>query len=114
MGVALRQLVVHRFRRNMFLAKKGTEDQFALACELELVFGQVVFQGVHLFRIFARRHDQPPTGSSLKTNLRSRSRGEMAVEGRPSGRDLTAFSRAVYSPFSSDPTDVRLVPDAQA
>ena len=26
MGIALRQLVVHGFRRDMFLSKKGTED----------------------------------------------------------------------------------------
>lgn len=53
MGVALRQLVVHGFRRNMLLTKKDVEDQFALTGELQLMFGQVVLQGLHLFCMFA-------------------------------------------------------------
>src|SRR5215470_14211764 len=66
MGIALRQLVVHGFRRDMFLAKKGSKNQLPLARKLQLMFGQMVFQGLHLFRIFARCHDQPP-GVVIKT-----------------------------------------------
>ena len=66
MGIAFRQLMVHGFRGDMFLAKKGTQNQLPLARELQLMFGQMVFQGLHLFRIFARCHDQPP-GVVIKT-----------------------------------------------
>lgn len=61
-GVTLRQLMVHGFRRDMLLAKKGTENQLALAGKFQLMFGQVVFQGLHLFRISTRCHEQPPGG----------------------------------------------------
>lgn len=57
MGVTLCQLMVHGFRRDMLLAKKGAENQLALACEFQLMFGQVIFQGFHLFRIFTRCHE---------------------------------------------------------
>ena len=66
MGIVLCQLVVHSFRRDMFLAKKGTKNQLPLASEFQLMFGQMVFQGFHLFRISARCHDQPP-GVVIKT-----------------------------------------------
>jgi hypothetical protein len=104
MGVTLRQLVIHRFRRDMFLAKKGAEDQFALAGELELMFGQVVFQGLHLFRIFARRHDYASVGAVIKNQ------SLWPVK----RRDLTAFFLAVYSSRFNTLKNVRLMLDAQA
>jgi hypothetical protein len=104
MGVALRQLVIHRFRRDMFLAKKGAEDQFALAGELELMFGQVVFQGLHLFRISARRHDYASVGVVIKDQ------SLWPVK----RRDLTVFFLAVYSSRFNTLENVRLMLDAQA
>ena len=87
MGVALRQLVVHRFRRDMFLAKKCGEDQFPLTGEFQLMFGEVAFQGLHLLHIFARCHGYASDGVVIKNQSswpvkRRVSRGGKAGEGR--------------------------------
>jgi hypothetical protein len=46
------QLVVHLFRRDVFLFQEGIEDEFALTRELQLMFSQVLFQELHLFCMF--------------------------------------------------------------
>src|SRR5215831_15505418 len=103
--------MVHSLRRDMFLAKKGTKNQLPLAREFQLMFGQMVFQGFHLSRIFARCHDQPP-GVVIKTqSFRPVKRW---TRRRPAESNLTAFSAAVYSPLSDEPPDMRQIPDAQA
>lgn len=56
-----RQLVVHRFSRDMFLLQKGIEDQFTLSRKFELMLSKMLFQDPHFFDMF-RHHDQsePP------------------------------------------------------
>lgn len=49
------ELVVHLFRRDVFLLEKGIEDQFTLAREFQLVLSEVFFQHLHLFRMFTHR-----------------------------------------------------------
>jgi len=53
--VFLRQLVVHRFGSDVFLLEESVEDEFALARVLQLVFAEVRFQRLHLFRMFRHR-----------------------------------------------------------
>ena len=61
MRIGLRQLVIHGFCRNMFLPEEGVQNQFTLAGELELMFAQVILQGLHfLYRCMCQ--DGPPMG----------------------------------------------------
>lgn len=50
------QLVVHLFRRDVFLLEKGVEDQLALAGVLQLVLPEVLFQDAHFFLVFRHGH----------------------------------------------------------
>lgn len=69
-----RQLVVHRFGRDVFLLQKGIEDQFTLPRKFELVLSKVLLQDPHFFDMF-RHHDQiEPPGWELKTKLSGWSR----------------------------------------
>lgn len=52
MRVFSRQLMVHRFRRDVLLLEKGVQDQLTLASELQLMLPEVLFQHLHLFRMF--------------------------------------------------------------
>ena len=56
-----RQLMVHRFGRDVFLLQKGIEDQFTLPRKFELVLPKMLLQDLHFFDMF-RHHDQtePP------------------------------------------------------
>lgn len=53
MRIFLRELMVHSFRRDMFLSQECGEDQFALASQLQLMLGQMLAEYVHLFESFA-------------------------------------------------------------
>lgn len=55
MRVFLRQLVVHLFRRDVFLLEERFEDEFTLARVLQLVFSEVRLQRLHLFHMFGHR-----------------------------------------------------------
>jgi len=46
------QLVVHRFSRDVLLLEKCVEDQFTLACELQLVLPEVLLQDPHFLGMF--------------------------------------------------------------
>ncbi len=52
MRVFLRQLVVHLFGGDVLLLEEGVKNKLTLARILQLVFGEVRFQRVHLFRMF--------------------------------------------------------------
>lgn len=54
--VGLRQLVIHGLRGNVLLPEEGTQNQFTLAGEFELMLAQMLLQGLHLFHMFIR-HD---------------------------------------------------------
>lgn len=61
-----RQLVVHRFGRDVFLFQKGIEDQFALPRKFELVLPEMFLQNPHFFDMF-HHHDQiEPPGWRIK------------------------------------------------
>ena len=51
MGIFSRKLVVHRFRRDVFLLKKGIENQFTLAGELQLMLPEMLFQHPDLLQM---------------------------------------------------------------
>ena len=55
MRIFSRKLVVHLFRRDVFLLEEGVEDQFTLAGELQLMSAEVLFQHPNLFRILGHR-----------------------------------------------------------
>ena len=61
MRIRLRQLVIHRLRGNVFLPEEGIQNQFTLARELELVFAQVLLQGLH-FLYMGICQNGPPMG----------------------------------------------------
>ena len=61
MWIGLGQLVVHGFRGNVFLPEEGTQNQFTLAREFELMLAEVLLQRLHFFHIL-RCHDGPPMG----------------------------------------------------
>ena len=61
-----RQLVVHRFSRDVFLLQKGIEDQFTLPRKFELVLPKMLLQDSHFFGMF-RHHDEiEPPRSGIK------------------------------------------------
>ncbi len=61
-----RQLVVHRFSRDVLLLQKGIEDQFTLPRKFELVFPKMLLQDSHFFGML-RHHDQiKPPRSGIK------------------------------------------------
>ena len=60
MGISFSQLVIHGFRGDVFLPEKGAENQLTLACELELMFPQVLLQSRHFFHMLP--HHGPPIG----------------------------------------------------
>jgi len=51
MRVGLGQLVIHGLSGDVFLSKKGVQNQLALASELELMFTQVLLQRLHFFHM---------------------------------------------------------------
>lgn len=59
MRVLFGQLVIHLFRRDVFLLEERVENELTLASEFELMLAEVRFQRLHLFRMF--RHRVPPT-----------------------------------------------------
>ena len=67
-GIGLRQLVIHGFRRNVLLPEERAQDQFTLAGEFELMFAQVLLERLHFFYMRIR-HDQASERSPLKTKL---------------------------------------------
>ncbi|HEU5403701.1 MAG TPA: hypothetical protein VFU86_20265 [Terriglobales bacterium] len=61
-----RQLMVHRFGRDVFLLQKGIEDQFTLSRKFELMLPEMFLQDPHFFDMF-RHHDQiEPPGWGIK------------------------------------------------
>ena len=58
MRIFPRKLVIHLFRRDVFLLEEGIEDQFTLTSDLQLMLIEVLFQRLHLFRVFKHR-DRP-------------------------------------------------------
>jgi hypothetical protein len=59
--VGLRQLMIHGFCGNMLLPEEGTQNQFTLAGELELMLAQVLLESFHFFHMLIC-HDGPPMG----------------------------------------------------
>ena len=55
MRIFSRKLVVHLFRRDVFLLEKGIEDQFTLSGKLQLMLSEMLFQPLHLFRMLGHR-----------------------------------------------------------
>ena len=53
MRVFLRELMVHSLGRNVFLSQKRRQDQLTLACQLQLMLGQVLAKHIHFFQGFA-------------------------------------------------------------
>ena len=51
--IFLGKLVVHGLGRDVFLSKERRQDQFALAGQFQLMFGQVLTKHVHFFEGFA-------------------------------------------------------------
>jgi hypothetical protein len=54
------QLVVHCFSRDVLLLEKCVEDQFTLACELQLMFPEVLLQDSHFFGMFGHCDQTEP------------------------------------------------------
>ena len=46
------QLVIHLFRGDVFLLEESIEDELTLTRDLKLVFGEMLFQHLHLFGVF--------------------------------------------------------------
>ncbi len=61
MRIGLSQLVIHGLRGNMFLTEESVQNQFTLAGELELMFAQMLLQGLHFLHMCIRQ-DGPPMG----------------------------------------------------
>jgi hypothetical protein len=55
MRIFLRKLVVHRFGRDMFLLEERRENEFPLAGQLQLVFGEMLPQRLHFFHALVHR-----------------------------------------------------------
>ncbi len=51
--IFLRQLMIHRLGRDVFLSQERRQDEFALTSQLQLVLGQVLAKHVHFFENFA-------------------------------------------------------------
>ena len=47
--IFLRQLMIHRLGRDVFLSQERRQDQFALTSQLQLMLGQVLAKHVHFF-----------------------------------------------------------------
>ena len=62
MRIGFRQLVIHGLRGNVLLPEERVQNQFTLACELELMLAQVLLQGPHFLHMLIC-HDEPPIGS---------------------------------------------------
>ena len=66
MRILSRQLVIHRFSRDVLLLQEGIEDQLSLPGNFELVFPKMLLQDTHFFGMF-RHHDQTePPGWGIK------------------------------------------------
>jgi len=63
------QLMVHLFRCDVFLLEKGVEDQFTLACKLQLVLPEVLLQDAHFFGMFGHRDQTEPCNSGIKDEI---------------------------------------------
>ena len=50
-GIALGELVIHRFCCDVFLPEKGVENELPLTREFQLVFRQVLLERVHFFSV---------------------------------------------------------------
>ncbi len=94
MRIGLSQLVIHGLRGNVLLSEEGVQDQFTLACELELMLAQVLLQGLHFLHMLTC-HDGPPMLVSLKTKLPTWSRG--VARERHRVKELTEIPGAAYS-----------------
>ena len=62
MRIGLSQLVIHGLRGNVLLPEESVQNQFTLACELELMLAQVLLQGLHFLHMLIC-HDGPPMRS---------------------------------------------------
>ncbi len=56
MRIGLRQLVIHGLRSNVLLPEEGTQNQFTLSGELELMLAQMLPQGLHFFYMLIRHN----------------------------------------------------------
>lgn len=61
-----RQLMVHRFSRDVFLLQKGIEDQFTLPRKFELVLPKVLLQDPHFLGMFRHHNEIKPPRSGIK------------------------------------------------
>lgn len=52
-GIFLRQLMIHRLGRDVFLSQERRQDEFALTSQLQLMLGQVLAKHVHFFESLA-------------------------------------------------------------
>ncbi|CUS38654.1 hypothetical protein COMA2_50201 [Candidatus Nitrospira nitrificans] len=66
------QLVVHLLGRNMLLLEECVEDQFTLACELQLVLPEVFLQDTHFFDMFGHGNEAAPPGAGIKDEMKRR------------------------------------------
>lgn len=64
------QLVVHLLSCNMLLLEKCIEDQFTLACKLQLVLPEVLLQGSHFFDMFGHGDETDPPGAGIKDEMK--------------------------------------------
>lgn len=64
------QLVVHLFGCNVLLLEKCIEDQFTLACKLQLVLPEVLLQSSHFFDMFRHGDETNPPGAGIKDEMK--------------------------------------------
>jgi hypothetical protein len=96
--IGLSQLVIHGLRGNVLLPEEGVQNQFTLACELELMLAQVLSQGLHFFHMLIR-HDHVSQWTLIKDET------VQLVKGGPRQRgdgeeELTEIFGALYSASS--------------
>jgi hypothetical protein len=58
MRVFSRKLMIHLFRRDVFLLEERVENQFTLAGEFQLMLSEMLLEHLHLFRVLWH-NDQP-------------------------------------------------------
>jgi len=75
MGIFSRKLVVHRFSRDVFLFKKGIENQFTLAGELQLMLPEMLFQHPYLLRMLGHSAGHTSSREVIKDQTRHMVKG---------------------------------------
>lgn len=70
------ELVVHRLRRDVFLFQEVSQDQLALARQLQLMLFEVLFEHLHFLRSLIHQLREP-----LETKIRLRVKGGQTSSG---------------------------------